>query len=114
VLNKPEEAASRERRLKGEDIQTIKLAVFIYALEEFFREGSLAAEKAVDEFKALGVRGFTVGPSLFEGRNENVIRGQQLAHALRAAVNDPELLSVIDQASTMRNLVLELRRRLRR
>jgi hypothetical protein len=114
VVQEREDSIPKERHLKSNDVGTIKLAVLIFALQEFFREGSSAAIRAVDEFKTLGVPGFKVGSSLFEGRNENVMRGYELAEALRRAVGDPEVLSAIDHASRMRDLVLDLMGRLRR
>lgn len=114
VVEEREVNIPKTRRLRSDDIVTIKLAVFIFALQEFFREGSRAAVLAVEEFQALGVTGFKVGASLFEGRNENVVRGYELAEALREAVGDPEVLSAIDHASRMRDLVLDLMRRIRR
>lgn len=113
ILHEYEEKIPKPRRLKSEDIQVIKLAVFIYALQEFFREGTRAASRAVDEFQALGVSGFTVGSSLFEGRNENVVRGDRLAEALRQTISDTKILSIIDRTSRMRDLVIELIRRQR-
>jgi hypothetical protein len=94
VLHEHEEKIPKQRQLKNEDIQVIKLAVFIYALQDFFREGTRAAARAVDVFQALGVPGFTVGSSLFEGRNENVVRGDRLAQALWQAIGDTEILSI--------------------
>ena len=79
---------------------------------EFFREGSRAAVAAVDEFHNLGVPGFQVGSSVFEGRNENVVRGDRLAETLRSAVADPELLSAINRANRMRDLVIDLLHRI--
>src|SRR5262245_33539112 len=113
VLHEYEEKIPAQHRLRREDVQIIKLGVFIYALQEFLREGSRAAAKAVDEFQALGVSGFRVGSSLFEGRNENVVRGGKLAQALRVAVGNPEILSIIDRTSRMRDLIVELIRRQR-
>ena len=114
VVQEREDSLPKEKRLKNDDIGIIKLAVLIFALQEFFREGSRAAVRAVDEFQALGVPGFKVGSSLFEGRNENVVRGDKLAEALREAVSDPEILSAIDRTPRMRDLVLDLMRRVRR
>jgi hypothetical protein len=113
VIREREDNLPKQRRLKSDDIGIIKLAVLIFALQEFFREGSRAAVLAVDEFQALGVPGFKVGSSLFEGKNENVLRGYELADALRKAVSDPEILSAIDRTSRMRDLVLDLMRRVR-
>jgi hypothetical protein len=114
VVQEREGNLPRERRLASEDLGAIKLAVLVFALQEFFREGSTAAAMAVDEFHALGLRGFQVGSSLFEARNENVVRGDELAKALRSAIDDPEVLLAIDRASRMRDLVLDLMRRVRR
>ncbi len=114
VVQEREGNLPRERRLRSEDLGTIKLAVFIYALQEFLREGSAAAVKAVDEFEDLGIPGFQVGSSLFVGRNENVVRGYELAEALRKAVSDPAILSAIDRTSRMRDLILDLMRLVRR
>jgi hypothetical protein len=114
VIQERERTVPSDRRLKRDDIRVIKLAVFIFALQEFLREGSRAASIAVDEFKALGVTGFKVGSSLFEGRNENVVRGDELAKALRSAVGDTEILSAIDRAPRMRDLIINLMGRARK
>jgi hypothetical protein len=66
VIQEREETIPKRKRLTSEDIAIIKLAVFIFALQEFFREGSRAAIQAVDEFEVLGVRGFTVVRACFK------------------------------------------------
>lgn len=104
----------KQFRLSREATQTIKLAVLVYALEQLFAEGSRAARGAVREFESLGLSGFQVGSQTFEGENENVVRGDLLAMSLREAFDNEGLIGAeIRRAQGVRDLVINLRRRLR-
>lgn len=78
-----EENMSAEAKLTGRQQQVLKLVMFVWLLDRFLRDGSRAAEHAVDEFARLNVPGFQVGTTTFSGRNEAVLMGQHLADALR-------------------------------
>ncbi len=75
-----------------EDRQVIQMAVFTVAVGRFFQDGTRAASLATDAFASLGAGGFSVGSTQFEGRNQNVMMGQQLRAGLSNAVGNEERL----------------------
>ena len=114
VVNEEEEGMPRGLRLSRESVQTLKLAVLVFTLEHLFREGSRAARSAVREFERLDLPGFQVGSQTFEGENENVVRGDKLAMALRDAFSRESVIATeIGRAHGVRDLVVNLGKRLR-
>ena len=95
------------------DLQRIQIVTFVKTLDEFLRDGTEAAIRSVDAFSELGVKGFQIGTERFEGRNEAVMRGDNLSQRLRRTIEDPELLSVIESRQTLRDVVIDLGRRFR-
>ena len=98
----------QRRHLAKVDTQLIQLIVLIYALDQLFVEGTRAAQSAVDRFETLGVPGFVLGSSEFSGRNENVVRGQELSQALRKSIRNRQLLRLMGSARGVKDLVITL------
>lgn len=83
VLDEEDHNREQVDKLTTDDIQLIQLLVLVGFLDSFFEDGTTAARSAVRRFEDLGVRGFTVGRKAFEGDNENVRLGEELAKELR-------------------------------
>lgn len=96
--------------LPAEDRELLLLLVFIKWLETFLRDGHRAAKMAVDTFADLGVASFSIGSQVFSKGSEAVLRGKELADGLRASIQDPQLLKIIDDAPTLRELILNYAR----
>ena len=96
--------------LKQEAIQRIQILAFLKMLQDFFREGSQAAMRAVDAFAELGVKSFQIGSEAFEGRNSSVTRGDRLADGVREAIADPAIVQVLNTEGTLRELIVRLGR----
>lgn len=101
------------RRISKPDLQRIQMATFLKTLDEFLRDGTEAAIRSVDAFLELGVEGFQIGSERFEGRNDAVMRGANLSQRLRRAIEDPEVLRVIESGQALRDVVIDLGRRFR-
>ncbi len=114
IVHELDAPRQKANRLKREQIQQIQLVVFIYALDHLLQEGTNAAIGAVDTFKALGLGGFSVGSTSFAERNRNVNRGQELSLALRSAIENQELLNLIDNARGIGSLIRESYEEVRR
>ena len=91
----------------------IKLLVFCYAANRFFKEGSEAARTAVDVLQQFEIPGFQVGSTRFEGRNRNVMLGDQLAEHLMRCFEGNPLQHYIASAKSMTDLVHTLSRKIR-
>ena len=100
-------------RISKPNLQRIQMVASLKSLDEFLRDGTEAAILSVDAFAELGVAGFRIGTEHFEGRNEAVMRGATLSQNLRRSIEDPELLGFIESGQTLRDVVVELGRRLR-
>ena len=84
-----EQEARRPRGDEGvrtSDLQVMQALASMWALHRTLVDGSIAAERAVDACRGLGVKGFVVGAAVFEPGNDNVLRGRQLAAALMEQV----------------------------
>lgn len=103
----------KAQHLTTHDIEMIKLVAFCYAANRFFKEGAEAARIAVDEFQRFNIPGFQVGSTHFEGRNRNVILGDQLAADLVRSFDGSPLMDFIVSASSMTDLVHSLTRKIR-
>lgn len=99
--------------LSSEQLQFIQFAALIYALDNFLRLGTNAARSAASAFETLGSPAFAVGTTVFTKNNAATMRGAKLADALKAALRGTKLLQLIKSASSMRELVEDLARRLR-
>lgn len=62
-------------------------------------EGSEAAKKAVDTFLEHNIEGFKIGRQVFQGRNENVMRGEVLSKKLLNSIQDEELVVLIKDSN---------------
>jgi len=111
IIAEQEDRLSPPERLSREDHELIKLAVFAYALNQLFREGSAAARAAVDEFQHLGVFGFQIGATSFEGRNDNVRLGDTLADKLMKCFEGTPLYEEITNARGLSELTLTVIRK---
>lgn len=87
IIEEEQQSAEKPFRLSRDEIQQIQLVVVVSRLHDFFREGSGAARNAVGVFDSLGIPGFSVGNTRFEGRNTNVVRGDRLAQSLRKRID---------------------------
>lgn len=83
LIDDQETKTAGGRHLSDDETSLIKVLIFIGTLDGFFREGSAAARSAVSSFEKLGMKGFRVGTTAFEGENENVRRGDTLSSQLR-------------------------------
>lgn len=99
--------------LTREDQRVLQLLVFLRVLDDFLQQGHQAAATAVATFGELGVKGFSIGKQVFEPGSEAVMRGRVLSNDLRA-LTPQHLLTVLDSAPTLHDLVGRLARLLRR
>lgn len=104
------EEQPKRRPLSKDTVRQIQTIVFIKTLDEFLREGSNAAIRAVDLFRDLGVDGFRLGTQDFVGRNEAVMRGSVLADRLRLAVADEPLRRFIASERPLRTVIIDAAR----
>jgi hypothetical protein len=107
IIDDEEQSLEPTLRLKPDDVHQVQLLVFISVLDNFFQEGTTAAKSAVASFRRLGVDGFSVGNSVFEGQNENVLMGETLSNRLHSA------LSSEGASPSLRQVVLRRRRGIR-
>src|SRR5262249_37533731 len=56
-------------RLSDGDREGIRTMALVVAIGRFLQDGTRAASFATDAFSSLGVGGFSVGGTTFEGRN---------------------------------------------
>ena len=97
------------KRLKG-IVDEATSAGIIFLLLKTFQEGHEAAKMAVDTFQDLGVEGFSIGSQYFEGRNENVMRGEVLAQKLLDKISDEELVQLISDSDYLYEIINYYRR----
>jgi hypothetical protein len=76
-------------------------------------DGSKAACRAVDEFEHHGVTEFSIGKTVFSGRNESVMRGYILSQHLREHCRMLGLDELLEREYSVRELTNELMRRIR-
>lgn len=109
-----EEAARAEHpfALTEDDIATIQLFTLCFLLDEFFRAGTRAAGSAARSLERFGLEGFTVGSQKFTKDSPETMRGERLADALRAVLQQSSLWSRYQGARTARELVRTLAREL--
>lgn len=100
---------NEKRRLTDDDLNVLQLAVFIYRLERFLREGTRAALSTIESLEALGLDNFTVGSITFTKDNENTLLGKDLADKLMDSIADSRLLRFIKRARSERALIQALR-----
>jgi hypothetical protein len=94
-------------------MEIVKLVAFCFAANRFFKEGAEAARLAVDEFQRFNIPGFQVGSTHFEGRNQNVLLGDNLAADLMRSFDGSPLQHLILSSQTITDLVHSLTRRIR-
>jgi hypothetical protein len=116
-VNSVIEDARLEDELHKEDVEVIHLLSFLRTLDDLFREGTEAATRAVDAFQAIGIANFSIGSETFAGRNDAVMRGENLAVALRTVVREALPLDQFASAQIygelpLRSFVLQLARKL--
>lgn len=97
----------KEKKPPREVIGSIQLAALAFELRLAFETGTKTAQTAIAECEDLGVPGFMVGHTLFQGRSPEVLLGKKLAQQLRAQLPE-RLVAVMDQATTVREFVLLL------
>src|SRR6185436_5803087 len=76
VLEDLERNIKPKNRLSREDVSIIQLAVFIYYLNWFLREGTKAAQGSIETLERFGLEGFSVGSTVFTKDNENTLLGR--------------------------------------
>lgn len=113
VVNEEEEGTPRRHRLTRQEVETIAQVLFACLLNQFFKDGSRAARSAVDEFKRHGVDEFLIGATVFAGRNENVMRGDNLSKLLLMSVGKFPILELLQEPIKPREMVLELMNRVK-
>jgi hypothetical protein len=102
-----EEESEREQNLglDNEDISFIQLAVFVFSLDDFLRAGTRAAQQASQTLEGYKIPGFQIGSTIFTKNNESTMRGEVLANQLRDVVADLPIGELIQNSSSIRNLV---------
>lgn len=106
------EEQTRAGTLSREATRQIHIVAFIKSLDDFLREGTQAAGRAVDQFATLGIRGFRIGTEEFAGRNEAVMRGQVLSDRLRSTIANDALQRFISMDRPLREVILQMAREL--
>src|SRR5580692_3241271 len=79
IISEEQESLPTTQHLTPQEMEIVKLVAFCFAANRFFKEGAEAARLAVDEFQRFNIPGFQVGSTHFEGRNQNVLLGDNLA-----------------------------------
>jgi hypothetical protein len=113
IISEEQENVPGAQHLTTEEIEMVKLVVFCYAANRFFKEGSEAARNAADELQRFTIPGFRVGSTHFEGRNRNVMLGDHLATYLIRSFDGSPFQNLILSATSMTDLVRNLARRIR-
>lgn len=96
------------RRLLKSDRDSIQGVVFVVAVSRFLRDGTEAASFAVDAFGSLGAAGFSVGTTEFEGRNTNVMRGEELYQSLQHALANDDVKRLCESTTPLGRIVKDL------
>ena len=112
LITEVQEDQPRSVQLSRDDVQTIQAVAFIFSVDQFFRDGTRAAAKAVDEFSSLDVTGFRIGNTTFSGRNENVMLGENLSTLLKNQLGNPRLVRILKSAKGLKPLIGRLVREL--
>jgi hypothetical protein len=97
--------------LSRDHLAAIQLAAFVYSLREFLEEGTRAARSAAIVFESLGATRFRIGRTEFSRNNENTLLGRRLGANLVAALNDPELLRIMERATSLTSFIKTLGKR---
>jgi hypothetical protein len=97
-------------RLSENQISLIQLVVFVYSLDSFFRLGTVAAQNASNIFSQYEISGFRIGQKSFTARNENTMLGEHLANNLRSSIIDTGFSKYIQNATSIRDLILSINR----
>jgi hypothetical protein len=113
IIDEEEQNVPDTKKLNQDAVQSIQLLVFAHTLNHFFQEGSRAARSAVATFEALGVSGFTVGSTTFEGDNENVQRGDVLSRELQDSLSAVSAFDPQHSALGVRQLTRRLMKQLK-
>ncbi len=95
-------------RLDRSQIRTIQGACIVYFLLNFFREGSRAARSAVSASEGFGLKGVSIGATVFKGENANVTRGDRLARDLERLLAGTAISTRLKRASSLRFLIEQL------
>jgi hypothetical protein len=114
VLDELGEEETREIKLSNEAFGFIQLAVFIYSLDWFLREGTRAAKASVTALEEFGYLGFSVGSTVFTRDSENTYLGENLANDLIKVLGDSLLARHIKEAKNIPSLIRTLRNELSR
>lgn len=108
VLEEDQQNNGRAHRLNDEGISFIQLAVFIYSLNWFLREGTRAAQASIRSLEDFGLSGFSIGSTNFTKNDENTLLGSVLAEGLIESLGDSPLIAHIKSAKSMTALILDL------
>jgi hypothetical protein len=114
VLDEADDEDKRETKLGNEEFSFIQLAVFIYSLDWFLREGTRAAKATVTTLEQFGYSGYSVGSTEFTRDSENTYLGENLANDLMNVLGDSRLARRIKEARNMPSLIRTLRGELSR
>jgi hypothetical protein len=99
-----EEKASIKKKMKN-IVDECSYLCFIFSIKQLFMEGTKAAENAVDTFKELGIKEFSIGKKLFRGRNKNVLEGKMLYEKMVFSIKDPNLKKIIEQTNNFYEII---------
>ena len=93
---------TRENKRKYRDnvnelVDEASIALFIFFIQKFLKQGTEIAQKAADVYTSLNLEGFWIGREKYEGRNENVMMGEKLANILLNNISQ-NLKKIIEEA----------------
>lgn len=113
IVDEEQVHIARRKRLKRQQVELLQTLVFVEVLNDLFKETTAAATRTVMTFEELGVSGFSVGQTVFVGRNENVMRGEHLSQQLMQQAG--EFLPTTDENGSrgLRQFIKEMMKRVK-
>jgi hypothetical protein len=100
-----DEEVIKNNKLKKENVEKVTVIAFIFVMKKFFDEGYEGIVKTVDTLKDLGVDGFYLGKTFYQGRNENVVLGKNLSDELFESITDESAKSIVLESEKLWEVV---------
>lgn len=95
-------------KLSKKDRDLIKLIAFTFALEDFFKQGTLVTKQAIRVFEDLGEKGFTVGRTEFTRDNENTLKGEILSDRLNSLIVENNQMSKFQDETSLKSKIFKI------
>lgn len=86
-------------------ISECSYACFVFSLRQFFEEGTMAAEEAVDVLNGLGIESFNIGKKEYSKNNQNVNEGKELYKTMLNSISDKQLREIIENSTYFSEII---------